>query len=282
MGSDAKVLLKPLFPEPVLLIQGGDERVLVLADLHIGWEITLSGYGIYVPSQAKRFFRKIAGIVKRVKPSTLVFLGDLKHTIGKLGKSEWMDVPEFLEAVKTIVDRVVIVPGNHDGDIEALTPEDVEITESGGIDLWGEVGLFHGHSWPKPELFKCRTLVMGHIHPAVTFRDRFSNRFLRRVWVKATIDPRCLSSYVEKRILAKRRGKDLEVRSERLIIMPSFNGFMKGRALNEATYEELGVKAISPILRSRCVDIENSELYLLDGVFLGMLGEVREITSVLL
>ncbi|MCD6443604.1 metallophosphoesterase [Candidatus Bathyarchaeota archaeon] len=281
MGRDAKAVLKPLFPEPVLLIQGGGERVLVAADLHIGWEITLSGYGIYVPSQAKRFLRRIARIIRRVKPSTLVFLGDLKHTIGKLGKSEWMDVPEFLEAVKSMVDRVVIVPGNHDGDIEALTPEDVEITESGGIDLWGEVGLFHGHSWPKPELFNCRTLVMGHIHPAVTFRDRFSNRFLRRVWVKADIDPCCLSSYIEKRALVKRK-EDFEVRSERLIIMPSFNGFMKGRALNEATSEELGVKAISPILRSRCVDIENSELYLLDGVFLGMLGEVREITSVLL
>lgn len=279
MGGDAKAVLKPLFPEPVLLIQCGDERVLVAADLHIGWEIALSEYGVYVPSQARRFLRKIVTAVRKVRPSMLVFLGDLKHTIGKLGKSEWMDVPEFLEAVRDVVDRVVIVPGNHDGDIEALAPEGVEIAESGGIELWGEVGLFHGHSWPKPELFRCRTLVMGHIHPAVTFRDRFSNRFLRRVWVKADVDPCCLRTYVEKRDLTKKVEKSFEVRSYRLIIMPSFNGFMKGRPLNEASSEELGVKAISPILRSRCVDIENSELYLLDGVFLGRLEEVREITS---
>lgn len=272
MAKRETIELKPLFPEPALLIRSGSSRVLVVADLHVGWEIALSSRGIYVPSQSKRLFSRLLRIVKSSNPSTLILLGDVKHTVGRLGLIELRDLPELLETVKGLVDRVMIVPGNHDGDVEALTPEEVEITEPGGITLWNELGLFHGHAWPKPELFGCRTLVMGHIHPAVGFRDRFSRRFLRRAWVKAELDPGCLESYICKR--APFRRLRVAVRCERLLVMPSFNGFMVGRALNEMSGEDVG--AISPILRSKCVDIDGAELYLLDGFYLGSLKTLRE------
>jgi putative SbcD/Mre11-related phosphoesterase len=274
MENCTTVALKPFFPEPALLIRRGDYTVLTVADLHIGWEGSLSEYGIYIPSQTKRLLKKLVELLTTIKPQMLILLGDVKHGIAKFEKTEWMDVPEFLKTVKSLVERVVIVPGNHDGDLETLTPEGVEMAESGGLALWDEVGFFHGHSWPKPELFKCQTLVMGHIHPAVSFRDRFNSRFLRRVWIKADIEPERLKQHLSRRI----KASDFPLRFKKLIIMPSFNDFMGGRAINEGDFEETVIGAISPILRTGCINMKNSEVYLLDGVYVGSFEEIREIT----
>lgn len=274
MGSYTAVALKPFFPEPALLIQREDYTVLTVADLHIGWESSLSDYGIYIPSQTKRLLKKIVELLTMLKPQMLILLGDVKHAIVRFEKTEWVDVPEFLKTVKNLVEKVVIVPGNHDGDLETLTPEGIEIVESGGLALWDEVGFFHGHSWPKPELFKCQTLVIGHVHPAVALRDRFNSRFLKRVWVKAHIEPERLKQHLSKRI----KTSSFELHFKRLIIMPSFNDFMRGRAINEDDFEETTIGAISPILRTGCIDMEKSEIYLLDGIYIGSFKDIREIT----
>ena len=39
--------------------------------------------------------------------------------------------------------------------------------------------------------------------------------------------------------------------------------------------EKLGKKLIGPILRSGCVDLDNSEIYLLDGTYLGKLSHLK-------
>lgn len=276
MKNCSSVILKPFFPEPVLLIQHGDYKVLTVADLHIGWESSLFDYGIYIPSQTKRLLKKLVELLTTIKPQMLILLGDVKHTIAKFEKTEWVDVPEFFKTIKNIVERVVIVPGNHDGDLETLIPDGIEIGESSGLALWNEVGLFHGHSWPKLELFKCHTLVMGHIHPAVAFKDRFNSRFLKRVWIKVDVEPEVLKRHLIRRI----KASDLEIHLRRLIIMPSFNDFMKGRAVNEDNFEETAIGAISPILRAGCIDVEKSEIYLLDGVYLGSFKEIKDITRI--
>jgi hypothetical protein len=59
--------------------------------------------------------------------------------------------------------------------------------------------------------------------------------------------------------------------------MPSFNDFLGGRPVNETRpRKELGAEAlIGPVLRSETVDVDNSELYLLDGTYLGTLNQLR-------
>ncbi len=68
-------------------------------------------------------------------------------------------------------------------------------------------------------------------------------------------------------------------RSEELFIMPSFNDFLGGRPVNEARpKKDLGTETlIGPVLRSESIDIGNSELYLLDGTYLGTLNQLRTI-----
>jgi hypothetical protein len=67
-------------------------------------------------------------------------------------------------------------------------------------------------------------------------------------------------------------------KSSELLIMPSFNDFLGGRPINETRpRKEIGnEELIGPVLRSEAVDVDDSELFLLDGTFLGTLNQLRK------
>ena len=270
-----------------MLLQKGSERVLVVADLHIGWEAALTEKGIHVPSQTSKMLDKMLQLIKTHGPTSIIFLGDVKHTIATAEWREWRDVPDFFEAIGGMVQDIQVVPGNHDGNLAPLLPENVEILPSTGVVLWGDVGLFHGHTWPAPELLGCRSLIMGHVHPIVAFRDPIGFRITRQVWVKARCNGEQLTRFVLKHLNIKgeKNPADLlktrfnvKLRSPHILIMPSFNGFLGGQPMNKKVRGAWSRMFISPVLRSRSVDINNAELYLLDGTFLGSIGQLRTLS----
>jgi metallophosphoesterase superfamily enzyme len=63
-----------------------------------------------------------------------------------------------------------------------------------------------------------------------------------------------------------------KAKSPKLIIMPAFNDILGGLPLNR-----LGTSRMGPILRSGSLDTANSEVYLLDGTFLGKLRSIRDL-----
>ena len=154
--------LAPVDDSPSLLLQGEGERVLVVGDLHIGWEITLAHQGIHVPSQTSKLADRLIDIIKKSSPTKIIFLGDVKHTVVGAELEEWRDIPEFFDKIIPHVSDIQIVQGNHDGNIEPMTPRQVKILPPSGIALWGKYGLFHGHAWPAPELLGCESLIQGH------------------------------------------------------------------------------------------------------------------------
>ena len=176
-------MIKLTQPYPALLIQHKKERTLVIADLHIGWEIALAQEGVYVPSQTPKLLARITELIEAYKPDRLLFLGDVKHTIAKAEPEEWRDIPSFFETLSKQVKIIEIIAGNHDGNLEPLLPEALKIHSELGITI-GTVGLFHGHAWPPVKIANCGTLVMGHAHPVVMFRDPIGYRITRQVWIK--------------------------------------------------------------------------------------------------
>ena len=183
---------KPIDSEPALLLRRGKERVLVLGDLHIGWEVTLAQQGIHVPSQTAKMLERLKKIVLDEKPSKVVMLVDVKHSVTGAELEEWRDVPEFFEKLLKLVPSVQVISGNHDGNLEPLTPSQVELMGPTGIALWNRFGLLHGHAWPSPEILGCETLILGHLHPAVTLRDALGYRLTRPAWVTAPCNGRKL------------------------------------------------------------------------------------------
>ena len=278
-------MITPVKNFPALLIQKQKERILVVADLHIGWEVKLAEQGIHIPSQTPKILEKTIQLIENCKPTGIIFLGDIKHAIAKVEMEEWRDIPDFFEAIVKKVSDVQVIPGNHDGNLEPLLPETVKILASSGI-AFGNVGFFHGHTWPAPELLKCRDLVTGHVHPTVAFRDTIGFRITRQVWVKAKCDGQHLAKSLLKNLKIKPAKNPIEslqkhfkirFKALNLFIMPSFNDFLGGSPINEKNLGKAQKSSafIGPILRSKSVNIDESEVYMLDGTFLGTVNQLR-------
>ena len=264
-------------PYPALLLQQQKQRTVIIADLHLGWEVAFVEKGIHVPSQMPKLLQKITEIIEKTKPQTLLLLGDIKHTITKTATEEWRDIPDFFEPLTKKVQSIKIIQGNHDGNLEPLLPETVEILPPTGTMING-AGFFHGHTWPALELLRCQTLIMGHVHPVVMFQDLLGYRITRQVWVKANINCALLKKTLLKHCNTKQSPQQ-PTKATQCIIMPSFNDFLGGRPINKKT-KATGSKyqTLSPLLRSKSVKIEEAELFLLDGTFLGTIKQLTTLS----
>lgn len=280
-------MLKLLLNHPAVLIKTKEKTTLVIADPHLGWETSLYQKGIHVPSQTQKIQKKLENLLSTHKPDALIILGDVKSTILTSQPGEWRDINEFFSETKKHVAQISIVKGNHDANLEHILPENITIHPATGIVV-DDVGLFHGHKWPSPTLLSCKTLIMGHLHPVVTFQDPAGFRMTQQVWMKSQVNTQELTKILLQKNRVKTEGtvqETLQTRfsirpnTKELYIMPSFNDFLGGRPVNEPkTRTNLEtVELIGPILRSEAVDLDNAEVNLLDGTYLGTIGQLKRL-----
>ena len=280
-------MLNLLLPHPAALVKSEKTKTLLIADPHIGWEMELQKKGIHVPSQTAKTLNKLIAIITEYKPDRLVIVGDVKYTVVSSELAEWQDVPDFFTKLQHYINEITVIRGNHDANLEPLLPENVELLPATGSVI-GDVGVFHGHKYPSPALLGCRTLIMGHLHPVVVFRDPAGFKIARQVWIKIDVDTEALAKILLKKHNIKIEGSveetlkkhyGVKARVSELYIMPSFNDFLGGRPINETRpRKEIGAGAlIGPVLRSEAVDVDDSELYLLDGTYLGTLNQLRRL-----
>ncbi|MFN4132959.1 MAG: metallophosphoesterase [Candidatus Hadarchaeales archaeon] len=255
--------ITPVPDVPALKIKGKNERVLVVTDLHIGIEWELSQQGVSLPSQLPKLKKRLLNLIKGERAKRLIFLGDIKHNIPVSSWQEWGEIPRLLEELSGVVE-VEIIPGNHDGDIKGMVPKDVVLHDVRGVTL-GEVGLVHGHAWPKPELFQTEVLVTGHDHPAVEFRDSLGGRIFEKVWLRGKLNVKKLPKKIR-----GAAGKE----APQFLVVPAFSELVGGAAVNGRLREPL----VGPFFRSGAVDLNRAEIYLLDGTFLGEVRNLRKLT----
>ncbi|HYB92835.1 MAG TPA: metallophosphoesterase [archaeon] len=277
-------MINPVPPWQALLVEEKNEITLIVADLHLGFENELVEMGINIPSQTPKIQEKLVQIIKYTKPKRLIILGDLKHNVPKISLHEWEFIPRFFENIQKVLLDVEIIPGNHDGNLELLTPKTVRILSPRGIVI-GEkekVALMHGHAWPSPELLGADFLIIAHNHPTVHFIEPTGFRIIRQIWVKADCDGKKLAESflryngVKDRtdpIKQMEKKYGVKVRNPKLIMIPSFNETYGGLPINLLKKEKL----LGPILRSGAVDMDAAEAYLLDGTFLGSIRQLRRI-----
>jgi len=236
-----------------------EKKALVIAELHLGLEYQLYKSGITIPSQGERFRETLDKLIEETKAKILIIVGDIKHKVPGSTIREDKEIPKFLNNIKEKI-KVILVKGNHDDRIEEIIPEGVKIYSSHGLKL-GDYGFFHGHAWPSKKLMNCDYLFMGHIHPAIEFKDQFGYRSVLHVWLKGELN----KELIKKKFKIKRTGKLIT------IILPTFNTILGGVAVNKIAKEEV----IGPLLKNKIFDTDNSKVYLLDGTYLGILKELK-------
>jgi hypothetical protein len=237
-----------------------EKKVLVVAELHLGLEYQLYKSGVTIPSQGERFRETLEKLVEQTGAKILIIVGDIKHKVPGSTIREDKEIPKLLNYLKEKI-KVILVKGNHDDRIEGIIPEGIKVYSSRGFKL-GRYGFFHGHAWPSKRLMSCDYLFMGHIHPAIEFRDKFGYRSVLHVWLRGELNKKL----VEKKFKIKKTGKLMT------IIIPTFNTILGGVAVNKVAREDV----IGPLMKNKIFDSDNSKIYLLDGTYLGILKELKK------
>jgi len=231
--------------EPALIVEE-KRKNLVISDLHIGFEHKFSSNKNMVRknSSINEIISNVTKIIKKENPDTLILLGDVKSSIQSITNSEWKDVPYFFEEIKNSLD-VVLIPGNHDSNIDKLIPSDVTVISSKGMII-DDVLLTHGHTMPSKNYSSVNNIIMGHIHPVYFDKNSLLNG--QRIWISIKTD--------KSKIFPSTRGE------LNITIVPSFNPYFY------ATEKKYYKKSISPIVE-KIKDSTMAKILTLDGTIIG-------------
>jgi len=204
-----------------------DDRtdLLIISDLHLGLEKTMTAKGNYIPqNQLDTMKEEIKEAKDRKEAERILINGDLKNQF-KTSYSENEEVKELLNFLAFSFDEVIVVEGNHDTFIDStLKDNGIEMKE---YHLEDGILFVHGDRQLKDidveDEKNVDTVVIGHEHPAITLKDDIG---------------------VKEKIPALLHGNLDEER--KLVVLPAFSRIANGTSVNEVPKREL----LSPILKN--------------------------------
>lgn len=235
-----------IIPSKPAMVLSGEKKSIVITDLHIGFESSLASNKIFVGKNTtlSQTIEEISDMIDSERPDSLILLGDIKSSIKSISKVEWSEIPMFFEKMRKKCD-VVLVPGNHDANIQKLVPENISMISSTGI-VEDDILLTHGHTMPSRNFSYINRIIMGHVHPVFFQEDSVVNG--QRVWVSVKI---------EKQDIFPDKSGEMEI-----TIMPSFNRYFY------ATHKKRYKRSISPIIE-KIKHISSARIITLDGIIIG-------------
>jgi len=217
------------------------EGVLVISDLHLGYEEYLHQKGVLLPKhQAKEIKEQLQGILEHLKPKTILINGDLKHEFGTVLRQEWKDVLELIDFLHEYCLDLVLIRGNHDVILGPIASKR-SITVAQDYVL-GDTLIVHGDKLVDLKNYpKIKRIIIGHEHPALSLKDKSKTEkfkcFLKGKWEK-----------------------------KELIVMPSFNPLLEGTDI-------LKEKLLSPFLE----DVSNFDVFIESKGEVFNFGKVKNI-----
>ncbi len=238
-----------MIPQPVYgipALKAGN--ALIICDLHIGVESHLRSKGFHLTSHTNDMRQAIMDSADE-DINKLIVLGDVKDSVPGSTKQEYAEIPDFFESLFERFDTIDVVRGNHDTMIEEFLPPRVRIRPATGMKF-DDLGLIHGHTWPSQDVMDCETLILGHNHPAVMFRDGVGRQMTEPCWFRGNF--------------AKDENDKYQKLPKNFIVIPAFNRMLGGSPINV-----IGEDLLGPVLNSDLLDLDNGSIYLLDGICLG-------------
>lgn len=201
-----------------------EEGILVVGDLHIGYEHMLRQSGVLVPErQIKDMIAELDEIFKKIKKekqklNKIIFLGDIKHAFG----FQFQERNEFRQVMDFLIqhvpkENIILIKGNHD-------TMDYSYGNMKEYYIDGELAFLHGHK-PYPEMFdkKVKVVVIGHLHPSIILEEKPG---VKREAYKCFLT----GSY----------------KNKTFIVVPSFMGFVEGTPVNDYKEDYMGSFSVIP------------------------------------
>jgi putative SbcD/Mre11-related phosphoesterase len=225
------------------------QGILVIGDLHIGYEAMLRQSGVLIPErQVKDMINELKEIFEKIKQKNqelkkIVFIGDIKHAFGfeRDEKNEFQEVIEFLGNYLP-QENIILIKGNHDT---------IDYTFEGLMKthyLEDGILFLHGHKKIKELNNKnIKTIVFGHIHPSVIFQEAAKKEAYK-----------CFLT-----------GKYL---NKEVIVLPSFLGFVEGTPVNY--YDEEYIDSFSIIPKK---DLMNFQIHAIGEKSVFDFGKIKDL-----
>ena len=144
-----------------------NKKILIISDIHFGYEDALINQGYLIPRhQYKDTLEKINKILEKTKPETIIINGDLKHQFGSILRHEYTDSIDFLNFLKKN-HEVILIKGNHDKILDTIAGK-VNLKTQLHHNI-GDIYICHGDFIPKDKEFeKAKMIIIGHEHPSIT------------------------------------------------------------------------------------------------------------------
>jgi metallophosphoesterase superfamily enzyme len=243
-----------IIPSKPALILEGERKNLIVTDIHIGFESNMASNEIFIGknSTINESIQELSDIIDSEKPDSVILLGDVKSSIKNISKNEWDEVPLFFKKIREKCD-VVLIPGNHDANIQRLVPDNITMISSTGM-VEENILLTHGHTLPSENFSHVDKIIMGHLHPVFFQEDSIING--QRVWVSIKTD--------KENIFPNKTG-EIEI-----TIVPSFNKYFY------ATHRKQYKKSISPII-NKIDKISKAKIITLDGTIIGNESNINQV-----
>ena len=192
------------------------DDTLVLADCHLG----KGEANVELPiGDTTDVVDRFEALLADLAPETVVVAGDLLHSYSTIPLSVRDAVDALRDAAEEHDAKLVVTPGNHDVQLEAVwdgpTPSEYRV---------GNTVILHGHEAPTAEA-DAERYVVGHDHPTIVIEGRRRACYL--------VGENCY------------RGSDV-------IVLPAFNRLLSGVVVNEMRAGEFmsplitDVDALSP------------------------------------
>jgi len=145
-----------LLPEKALYKT--DERLLIIADVHLGKATHFRKEGISIPAQAQQEdYVNLEILFKKITPLKVYFLGDLFHS--KMN-TDWYFFCNLIEQFPEI--EFTLIKGNHDLIDDAKFDElCIKV-----VDAIEDTVFIYSHK-PLPEESNHKVNIAGHIHPGI-------------------------------------------------------------------------------------------------------------------
>ncbi|MFH1642840.1 MAG: metallophosphoesterase [Nanoarchaeota archaeon] len=146
-------------------------NILVISDIHIGYEESLAKKGILMPKfQLEELItqlKKIFNVIDK-PPDKIILNGDVKHEFGKILAEEWRYLLNFFNYLKNNAKDLILIRGNHDKLLSHVAiKSSIKIRD---FIIIGDILITHGDKLVKiPK--KINTIIIGHQHPSIRLTD---------------------------------------------------------------------------------------------------------------
>ena len=244
------------------------ERLLLLADTHVGYEVELRRVkGVNAMSQTRKLVERVLELADLHNVTAVVILGDVKHEL-PVPRESAEEVRAFLSTVAKRV-PMLLIPGNHDSLLQEIASgiDGVEIAPTRGV-LVDRFLLIHGHVKPaKQDLEKADVVIMGHTHPAVVIRDDigYAVKEPAVLKIRTSRTKMCRALYGEP---CKRRAQ------LKIVVLPASHPLITGVDVREIPQMASEGRTLLKYIEWKT---ENVEVYLPDMTFIGTLADLQEV-----